>query len=158
LVRTDVPADVSEVGRFRCCALQYAPEQTLPDAWSDYYDPELSEDEKTLLFDYHEAVREESEGPGHRLGGHADCVQNPMELECQLVTNGLYCGNASGYEDPRSKILAPGAFDWRLLLQIDTDNDACMMWGDCGTIYYWIREEDLRARNFDKSWLILQCS
>ncbi len=23
-----------------------------------------------------------------------------MELECQLVANGLYCGDSSGYEDP----------------------------------------------------------
>jgi uncharacterized protein YwqG len=158
LVRTELPADASESGRFQCCALSYVSDQNLPDTWSPYYDPELSEEEKSLLFNYHDAVRDESNAPRHRLGGHADCVQNPMELECQLVTNGLYCGNATGYEDPRRAILAPGALDWRLLLQIDTDDDAGIMWGDCGTIYYWIREEDLRAGAFDKCWLVLQCS
>jgi uncharacterized protein YwqG len=158
LVRTDLPADVSEPGKFQCCALRYNHEQNLPDACSAYYDPELSEDEKTLLFNYHDAVRDQSNAPRHRIGGHADCVQNPMELECQLVTNGLYCGDATGYEDPRRATLASGTLEWRLLLQIDTDDDARMMWGDCGTIYYWIREEDLRACDFDKCWLILQCS
>jgi uncharacterized protein YwqG len=159
LVRTELPADVAEAGRIHCCALRYTPDQNLPDAWSAYYEPALSADERTLLFNYHDAVRGESNTPRHRLGGHADCVQNPeMELECQLVTNGLYCGNATGYEDPRKKILAPGALDWRLLLQVDTDDDAGIMWGDCGTIYYWIREADLRARDFDKCWLILQCT
>lgn len=157
LVRRELPADVSEAGRFHSCALRYTPDRNLPDAWSAYYDPELSEDEKALLFAYHDAVCDESTKPRHRLGGHADCVQNPMELECQLVTNGLYCGNATGYEDRRSEILAPGALDWCLLLQIDTDDDAGIMWGDCGTIYYWIREADLRDRDFDKCWLILQC-
>jgi hypothetical protein len=32
----------------------------------------------------------------HRLLGHPDPVQGDMQLECQLVANGLYCGNASG--------------------------------------------------------------
>ena len=158
LIRTELPDDVSESGRFQCCALKYTLDHNLPDAWSAHYDPELSEDEKTLLFNYHEALCDESNTPRHRLGGHADCVQNPMELECQLVTNGIYCGDASGYEDPQSKILAPGALDWRLLLQVDTDDDAGFLWGDCGTIYYWLREEDMRACEFDMCWLILQCS
>jgi uncharacterized protein YwqG len=157
LVRTAIPADVSG-GQFPCCALTYTPDQNLPDAWSLYYDPELSENERTLLFNYQDAVRDVSNAPRHRIGGHADCVQRPMELECQLVTNGLYCGSAAGYEDPRAPILAAGARDWRLLLQIDTDDNAAMMWGDCGTIYYWVREEDLRAQDFDNCSLILQCS
>jgi uncharacterized protein YwqG len=33
-----------------------------------------------------------------------------------------------------------------------------MMWGDCGMVYYWIREQDLRERAFDRAWAILQCS
>jgi uncharacterized protein YwqG len=102
-------------------------------------------------------VHDEFHGPHHRIGGHAECVQNPMELECQLVTNGLYCGDVAGYEDPRSKTLAAGALDWRLLLQIDTDDAAGMMWGDCGRLYYWVREENLRAHDFGQCWLILQC-
>ena len=157
LVRIEIPADVPEMGRFQSCALHYTPEQSLPDAWSDYYVPQLSEDEKDLLFDYQDAAAAESSGPCHRLGGHANCIQNPMEIECQLATNGLFCGDASGYDDPRAEILAPGALDWRLLLQVDTDDDAAMMWGDCGMIYFWIHEQDLRAAEFDRSWLILQC-
>jgi len=60
----------------------------------------------------------------HRLLGHPDPVQGEMQLECQLVTHGLYCGNASGYRDPRAAQLAPGAVDWRLLLQVDTQDEA----------------------------------
>jgi len=55
-----------------------------------------------------------------------------LELECQLVTNGLYLGDLSGYKDPRRKELEPGADDWTLLIQIDSDDKAKMMWGDGG--------------------------
>jgi hypothetical protein len=52
LVQTAIPADVSEAGRFQCCTLRYTPDQNLPDARSQYYGPELSEDEKERLLDY----------------------------------------------------------------------------------------------------------
>jgi uncharacterized protein YwqG len=81
-----------------------------------------------------------------------------MELECELVTNGLYCGDPSGYEDPRAKELEPNAKNWRLLLQIDSNDENEMMWGDCGRLYFWIRKEDLVNKQFDKSWFSLQCS
>lgn len=109
------------------------------------------------LFAYAELF--DSGGPTvHRLLGHPDPVQGDMQLECQLVTNGLYCGNATGYQDPRAETLRAGASEWRLLLQIDSEDQASMMWGDVGRIYYWIRQPDLLSRDWDRSWLILQCS
>ena len=33
-----------------------------------------------------------------------------------------------------------------------------MMWGDCGRLYFWIRQQDLASKAFEKSWMILQCS
>ncbi|MCC6669567.1 MAG: DUF1963 domain-containing protein [Planctomycetes bacterium] len=97
--------------------------------------------------------------PRHQIGGFPYPVQGDyMELECQLVTNGLYCGDSTGYEDPRATQLQAGAKSWRLLLQLDTDDDADMMWGDCGTLYFWVREDDARQGCFENVWLILQCS
>ena len=32
-----------------------------------------------------------------------------------------------------------------------------LMFGDCGRIYFYIRKEDLRNRNFENVWLSLQC-
>jgi uncharacterized protein YwqG len=74
------------------------------------------------------------------------------------VSHGLYCGDETGYTDPRVEQLAAGAAAWRLLLQVDSDEDRGMYWGDVGRIYYWIREEDLRRGAFDAAWLILQCT
>ena len=50
-----------------------------------------------------------------------------------------------------------GAPEWRLLLQLDSDEAVDVMWGDVGTLYFWIRESDARAARFDRTWLILQC-
>ena len=72
-------------------------------------------------------------------------------------SNGLYCSDASGYKDPRAKELESGAKDWRLLLQIDSDDKASMMWGDSGRLYFWIRQDDLQNKRFEKTWVILQC-
>ncbi len=166
LTRTPIPHDVCDSGRFPCGSVDYHREETLPDARSPHFVPELSEAEQTLSMAFDDTLRDDTHSPRHRLGGYADCVQNPMELECQLVTNaskrfasGLYCGDDNaGYESLSEAEFAPGAIDWRLLFQVDSDDDAGMMWGDCGKIYFWIKEDDLRARNFDNAWLILQCS
>lgn len=89
--------------------------------------------------------------------GWPDLVQNPMQLECQLTSSGIYTGNPAGYRHPRAAELAPGAADWLLLLQLDSDDEIGWMWGDVGTIYYWIRRQDLAAARFDQVWMIFQC-
>jgi uncharacterized protein YwqG len=97
-------------------------------------------------------------GPAlNRLFGHSANVQGDMQLEAQLVTHGLYCGNSSGYDDPRTRALEAGADDWVLLLQLDSDAGADLMWGDSGRLYYWVRREDLAACRFDRAWMGLQC-
>jgi uncharacterized protein YwqG len=96
--------------------------------------------------------------PSHHLGGYPDPIQSAdMDLECQLVSNGLSCGDGAGYDDIRRNELEAGRGEWMLLLQIDTDDDIEMMWGDDGPLYFWIREADLKAKNFDDIWMILQC-
>jgi uncharacterized protein YwqG len=93
----------------------------------------------------------------HWLLGNSMNVQNDMQLEAQLVSNGLYCGNSTGYDDPRRKELEPGAADWLLLLQLDSDDTANLMWGDVGMLYFWIRKNDLANLDFSKTWMDLQC-
>ena len=80
-----------------------------------------------------------------------------MQLEAQLVMNGLYCGDSSGFGDPRAEELGPGADAWMLLLQLDSDAAKGLMRGYCGMIYYWIRRQDFSALRFDRVWMTLQC-
>ena len=93
----------------------------------------------------------------HRILGHSANIQGDMQLEAQLVTNGLYCGDPSGYHDPRAKELESGVDDWVLLLQLDSDDQADLEWGDAGMLYFWIRSGDLTASRFDQVWMALQC-
>lgn len=158
--RRRFPAGLADHGRFRPRALSPTIEVT-------HVSPESAELERIGLsiaeyrdewFRYAELVEEDDSGPTHRLLGHPDPIQGDMQLECQLVTNGLYCGDGSAYQDPRTDALRPGAVDWRLLLQIDSDDDADMMWGDVGRLYYWLTTDALARRDWTSSWMILQCS
>ena len=84
--------------------------------------------------------------PAHQLFGFAEPVQdNAMEAECR----------SDAFRDSTAKEAANSRDRWRLLLQIDSDDHFC--WGDAGKLYFWIREEDLRRRCFDRVWLIMQC-
>jgi uncharacterized protein YwqG len=111
-------------------------------------------------FDVEHNLRSEfiPEGPLHQIGGYPAPIQNDgMQLQAQLASNGLYCGDASGYKDPKARVLEAGAADWQLLLQVDTDSDLDMMWGDAGCLYFWIRKQDLLLKDFSKVWMVSQC-
>jgi uncharacterized protein YwqG len=96
--------------------------------------------------------------PSHYLLGYPSPVQgNDMDLESQLAANGLYLGDANGYNSSKAKELESGRYDWMLLLQFDSDDDAGIMWGDAGMLYFWIRKVDLAKRDFNDVWMILQC-
>ena len=133
--------------------------QSLPQANSDRIGvslQELSDKEFDALFD----ASDEHYGrfPAHQVGGYASPIQgDDMELEAQLVSNGIYCGDPEGYQGPRAEDLKSGAEDWVLLLQLDSDDDVDMMWGDGGRLYFWIREQDARRADFGNVWLVLQC-
>ena len=93
----------------------------------------------------------------HRVGGWPTPVQNGMETECALLNAGYYTGDDKAYRDPETLSVRESAKDWLLIAQIGTDEKADMMWGDSGQLYVWIHRDDLRARDFGKARLILQC-
>jgi uncharacterized protein YwqG len=151
LVKKDFPKDLESQSIFQPNLLTFASSLSLP-TWED-------DSIKGLIQDLDSDNYAEVSGSCfNQISGYANCIQGTMELECQLVTNGLFCGDSTGYEDPKRKELEAGKNDWVLLLQIDSDEDKTgMMWGDSGRIYFWIRKQDLLVKNFDKTWCILQC-
>lgn len=155
-------ADATAVGvpegaeAFRGWALTAQQTLTIPDIW-DPAVAQLTDKDPDGVSDAYEQLDASDTTPLHRAFGWPDPVQEAMPLECQLASNGIYVGSPEGYRDPRVADLRAGAADWLLLWQIDTDEDAGWMWGDLGTIYYWIRREDLATGRFDRVWMIFQC-
>jgi uncharacterized protein YwqG len=153
-----VPEGLSDEFIYAQQHIQFKPIKAYPDSQDDRVGKLNLNDTQ---FDQYDELRFSvfSNNPSHQLFGCPAPVQgDDMDLECQLVTNGLYCGDATGYNDPKRKELEAGRSDWKLLLQLDSDDDAEMMWGDCGMLYFWIKKQDLQSRNFDKCWMVFQCS
>ena len=131
---------------------------SLPD-WQRFDDLGIGledSDVDTYIDGYFEGNGENVE---HQIGGYPRPVQgDDMELEAQLVSNGVYCGDGSGYQSEEGKRLSSGAKDWRLLLQFSSDDDLDVMWGDVGDLYFWVKEQDSQKGDFSDVWLVLQCS
>ncbi|WP_055108630.1 YwqG family protein [Paenibacillus ihumii] len=161
LERKATAAKLAEEGIFGTCKIRFSVQTTVP-SWESIAIKQLNlnENENDLYIQLAEEVFEHNDSNGtiHRILGHPDQIQGEMKLECQLVSNGLYCGDLTGYQDPRKEILESGAESWKLLLQIDSEEDIGMMWGDVGRIFFWIHEDDLKRNDFNKVWLVLQCS
>jgi uncharacterized protein YwqG len=140
--------------------VELVPELVLPDCFSDETRSLAGPDQFDSYWDVRDDVLDEifHRAPRHRVCGLPDIMQNPMELECQLASEGVYVGGPTGYQTPRAHELAPGAKDWRLLAQIDSDDDLGLMWGDAGRVYWWLREADFRQGRPERCWGILQCS
>lgn len=165
LVRMSPPADLPPEGRFAGVAMEPSAEMTFAPSGSVAVKRiGLTRSEAWTYFEVVDDLltsrsgEEESDREIHRLLGHPNPIQGDMQMECQLASHGVYVGNSAGYRSPEARVLAPGATEWRLLLQVDTNDEVGMMWGDCGRIYYWIRAQDLALRRFDRVWLVLQCT
>lgn len=93
----------------------------------------------------------------HRLGGWPDSTEEGMEVDAQLVANGVDLNSGERYYDPRVPDLERDAAQWRLLLQLSTDDDAGLTLGyPLGRLYVWIRDEDLRHGRFDDVWAFVR--
>jgi uncharacterized protein YwqG len=95
----------------------------------------------------------------HRIGGYPEIIQgDDLELTSELVLHGIPCGDAAGYQYGRIHGLGAGATDWRLLMQIDSQEEAGMMWHDVGRLFFMMREQDLENLRFDQAWMGMQSS
>jgi hypothetical protein len=92
-----------------------------------------------------------TEGEVHRVLGHPDAIQGDMTRRMEYELAGV------DLEAPTERLEAR-ARTWRLLLQVDSDDEAGMMWGDLGRLYFWLRERDLAASRFERARLQLQCT
>ena len=154
LQRRDVPANAA-ADALHATKITAELTATLP-RWHFQLGLELDKAAQDVYWDLAERHIAGAE-PHHRLLGWPKQVQGEMELECQLVTNGFYCGGPDSYKKEDAERLKAGASDWIMLLQLDTDESGPgWMWGDAGCLYFWIRKQELAERNFENVWAILQ--
>jgi uncharacterized protein YwqG len=92
----------------------------------------------------------------HQLGGIARAIQHPVEEEVVQALNGLH-GQVGGFDRERWLQLKPQAADWRLLLQIDSDETLDAMWGDAGTVWWMARRDDVAAGRWENGMWNFQC-
>jgi uncharacterized protein YwqG len=174
LVRT-LPEGLPEAGEFDMVAVEWISTPCLPHLEDEVLDDDVDEgeyedeDDDEDWEDHEEAYEallddivdsyDEDISDGFHLFGHPGIIQSPMRVECHLASHGVYVGNPESYEtDAAQKLLEDDVDDWNLLLQLDSDDDEPgFIWGDCGRLYFWIRDADLAARRFDCTWCVLQC-
>ena len=163
LAPAEFPQDLEEEYRLPELAAELSSGTDAP----DFQDacPALGYDWTTNDYRAFDQARRELELPYpdnlSKLLGWPDIIQNNMTLECELVSRGHYLGGRweSVPLEERDALRTPSVQNWRLLFQLDTvaSGDFELMFGDCGRIYFYIRNEDLLARRFDRAWLVLQC-
>lgn len=154
LERMPAPDGLPAAARYTPCALTFSEELTLPqDPKLDLPSFDWTQTEQTQ----YEQVLSSFPNPAdratmhHRLLGNPDTIQDDMRLECQLASHGV-----SSMDDPRANAFSKDAMNWRLLLQVDSDDKAGMRWANAGMLYYWIEEAALQALQFDHAWVVLQ--
>lgn len=146
----DVPPP-AEARRYPHRAMRGAPVLTLPDPEELYEHPipdRFSDACCVLDPDTPYALTR------HLIGGWPDLVQAPFGRQCALVSRG--CAYDADKTDPSVAEVTADAPNWRLLLQLDTDDDLEFDWGDTGRLYYAAREQDVLRGDFSGVWLDMQ--
>lgn len=157
LKRTDFPKDMTKEYKIPEVKIDFSNSFNAPyyEEFSEHYDYDGWDEYDEIK---HSMGYEDKEKQS-KLLGYADIIQNEMLLECEKVTNGIKCGGIAKIKRKKLKQMKSDSKKWQLLFQLSTvhANGYELMFGDCGTIFFYIRKDDLEKRNFDNCWLILQC-
>jgi uncharacterized protein YwqG/predicted DNA-binding WGR domain protein len=151
---------------YGACAIAFHNEVTLPHVESYYIGVPGNKTVKVALMTGEEEDEEEewdayaellyelrANENIHQMLGHADGVQ-PYTLEngYQDVRDVFFPGN-SPFKSLSEEEQSEEIFQGRLLLQISGEKSNKMEFGQGGRLFFFIREQDLKARDFSKVWV-----
>ena len=164
LVPTDFPEDMEKDCIIPESKIDFESMNDYPIDFLDYYDVDDSIEETRRKEKEFEKELEELgyKADTTKLLGHPELIQGEYWEECEgAAGKNIYYGSApiKYGSDEVKKSIKENAKDWILLMQVSEleIGDYGLYFGDSGKIYFNIRKEDLKNKNFDNVWLILQC-
>lgn len=164
LVPADFPEDMEKDCIIPESKIDFESMNDYPIDFLDYYDPDDSDEEMDRKEKEFEKELDELgyKADTTKLLGHPEIIQGEYWEECEGVAGkNIYYGSApiKYGSDEVKKSIKENAKDWILLMQMSEleIGDYGLYFGDSGKIYFNIRKEDLKNKNFDNVWLILQC-
>ncbi len=100
------------------------------------------------------------ENSGHRILGNNHGCQGDMQLESQWASHGVFLcdGRCPNFDHAKAEQLEAGIRNWRFLLALHSDENAGLEWTGYGSLYFWIRDDDLRNCDFHNVWACFQCT
>ena len=133
-------------------ALKFTAHTCAPD-WEDYVG--MTGDDNTAYTDWDIIERKlgkwgyphmESAG---RILGYASLIQNGIAEACE----------SRAQEEKQQTYSKKSAREWILLLQLNCieEEEVDIPFGDCGSLYFYIRQRDLERRDFSQIQFELQC-
>jgi uncharacterized protein YwqG len=155
LRRIPYPGDEAEFSSFSPCALRFEEKLNLPPISSIFLENVFSPIEimryNQLIKDVSNMMLDET-----KILGYPDAIQSEMEQSCELL---YYELNEESIDknDPGIQQIFKDAVRWKLLMQFTSNDMVDMMWGDEGKLYFFIRDNDLKNKNFLHVWMKLQC-
>ena len=130
----------------------YLPDELLPDG--SYEEAVIARRTGDLMLDINKFLHDtyDSSGLVHRLLGYGDGIQGGIEYDWQRIAKAI-----TESESALPAFSAIQEIDWRLLLQVDSDENG-MTWGDVGRIYFGLPRQAFAARDFNQIIAELQCT
>ena len=163
LVPTDFPKDMEKDCIIPESKIDFESMNDYPIDFLDYYDDDDSMKKRKKEKEFEKELEELGyKTDTTKLLGHPELIQGEYWEECEGVARkNIYYGSApiKYGSDEIKKSIKENAKDWILLMQMSEleIGDYGLYFGDSGKIYFNIRKEDLKNKNFDNVWLILQC-
>ncbi|MFW6775181.1 YwqG family protein [Nocardioides sp. CPCC 205120] len=149
LARRALPDDHHPENRFTPCPVLVAAEPVFADV-GDFEVTDVLGTDDAALEAYETAVPPRQDF-AHRLLGRPETIQNDLRFDAAIAA-------AVAAGDPAGEPSEQTAGRWRLLAQVDSDEERTqMLWGDSGRLYFVMTEEDLRARAWERVRVVLQC-
>lgn len=153
LTPAEYPASLVKTQQLYEMGLKFFNHRTVPE-WDDYHS--LIGDDNTFAYTDWDLIEQRLGDWGYphiesagRMLGYASLIQNSIADACESRARG----------DKQDSYSTDSAHEWILLLQLDCveEPEVDIPFGDCGSLYFYIRKHDLELRDFSQIQFEMQC-